>query len=186
MSPVKKTVKKSNEPSIVDLIHVLCKEKQLDEELLIAAIEDGIKMAYKKSLNLPKGIPFPNNIKAVMNRQNGQTRVYSQKLVMLDDDIEDDETQISIEDATAINPNSRIGDICEVDVTPDDGFLRVAAMQAKQIITQRIREAERLGFRKILVPARTQELKKLEGKTSIEIVPVKSVLEAVMAALGNG
>ena len=51
---------------------------------------------------------------------------------------------------------------------------------------QRIREAERLGFRKILVPARTQELKKLEGNTSIEIIPVKSVLEAVMAALGNG
>ena len=142
MSPVKKNVRKTEEPNIVDLIHLLCKEKQLDEELLIAAIEDGIRMAYKKNLNLPKGVAAPNNLKAVMDRHTGLTRVYSQKIVMLDDDIEDDETQISVEDAQAINPNSRIGDICEVDVTPEGGFLRVAAMQAKQIITQRIREAE--------------------------------------------
>ncbi len=75
-----------------------------------------------------------------MNRDTGVVKVYARKNVV--EDVVDPRFEISIDSAREINPNYRIDDIVELEVTPRD-FGRIAAQTAKQVVTQRIREAER-------------------------------------------
>jgi N utilization substance protein A len=117
---------------------MLAQEKDISEEMLFNAIEEALKAAYKK--NLPKQSNVPTNLAVMINRISGQVQVFARKLVV--DNVEDEGNQISLNDARQIRGNYQTGDIAEVDVTPL-GFLRVAAQTAKQVIMQRIREAER-------------------------------------------
>lgn len=137
---MKKTVKndKPQKSEIIEAIKALAKEKDISEELLFGAIEEALKAAYRK--NLTKGEAVPANLAVVVNRNDGVAHVYARKLIV--PEVEDAGNQISLEDAHKLNPNYQMGDIAEVDVTPN-GFLRVAAQTAKQVIMQRIREAER-------------------------------------------
>ncbi len=123
---------------VVEAIKALAKEKEISEEALFTAIEEAIKAAYKK--NLSKDEPIPSNLDVTLDRNTGITSVYARKLIS--EEVEDEANQISLEDAKKINSTYQMGDIAEVDVTPN-GFLRVAAQTAKQVIIQRIREAER-------------------------------------------
>lgn len=123
---------------VVEAIKALAKEKEISEEALFTAIEEAIKAAYKK--NLSKDEPIPSNLDVTLDRNTGITSVYARKLIS--EEVEDEANQISLEDAKKINSTYQMGDIAEVDVTPS-GFLRVAAQTAKQVIIQRIREAER-------------------------------------------
>ena len=125
---------------VVEAIKMLAKEKDISEESLFNTIEEALKAAYKK--NLPKGEMAPNNLDVTVNRDSGAISVYARKLILEDADIEDPTNQISLEEAKKINPTYQMGDIAEVNVTPN-GFLRVAAQTAKQVIIQHIREAER-------------------------------------------
>ncbi len=137
---MKKTVKndKPQKSEIIEAIKALAKEKDISEELLFGAIEEALKAAYRK--NLTKGENVPANLAVVVNRNDGVAHVYARKLIV--PEVEDAGNQISLEDAQKLNPSYQMGDIAEVDVTPN-GFLRVAAQTAKQVIMQRIREAER-------------------------------------------
>lgn len=123
---------------VVEAIKALAKEKEISEEALFTAIEEAIKAAYKKNLN--KNDPIPSNLDVTLDRNTGITSVYARKLIS--EEVEDEANQITLEDAKKISPTYQMGDIAEVDVTPN-GFLRVAAQTAKQVIIQRIREAER-------------------------------------------
>ena len=125
---------------VIEAIRMLAKEKEISEESLFGTIEEALKAAYKK--NLPKGENAPNNLDVTVNRENGAISVYARKLILEDEEIEDPTNQISLKDAQKINPTYQMGDIAEVNVTPN-GFLRVAAQTAKQVIIQHIREAER-------------------------------------------
>ena len=122
---------------IIEAIKALAKEKDISEEMLFGAIEAALKAAYRK--NLPKNQPVPNSLAVTISRETGKASVYARKLIV--PEVEEPGNQISLEDAMKISPTYQMGDIAEVDVTPN-GFLRVAAQAAKQVITQRIREAE--------------------------------------------
>ena len=129
---------KVQKSEVIAAIDELARERGLSKEMLYTTIEDAIRAAYKK--NLPKGTPEPNNVVATLDREDGSIHVYARMLVA--EEVTSPSSQISLEEARAIRPGAEIDDIVEKDVTPS-GFLRVAAMQAKQVLTQRIRESER-------------------------------------------
>ena len=129
---------KAGKPEIIEAIKALAKEKDISEELLFGAIEEALKAAYRK--NLPKGEVVPTNLAVSVNRTDGVAHVYARKLIV--EEVEEPGSQITLEEAQQLNRGYQMGDIAEVDVTPS-GFLRVAAQTAKQVIMQRIREAER-------------------------------------------
>ncbi|MBQ1892680.1 MAG: transcription termination/antitermination protein NusA [Clostridia bacterium] len=120
---------------ILDAVVMLAREKDIGEDLIISAIEEACKAAYRKSIK--KG-SAPANLAVSLTRQKG-VQVFARKLVC--EEVEDETNQISLEEARRIAPNCQADDIVEIDVTPAD-FGRVAAMSAKQVIMQRLREAE--------------------------------------------
>ncbi|WP_232697074.1 transcription termination factor NusA [Brevibacillus daliensis] len=118
----------------IEALHDLEKEKGIDKEVLIEAIEAALISGYKRNFNSAQ------NVRVDVNRHTGQVRVYARKSVV--EDVLDSRMEISLEAAQEIDPNYRIEDIVEIEVTPRD-FGRIAAQTAKQVVTQRIREAER-------------------------------------------
>ncbi len=125
----------SSKADILDSVVTLAREKDISEDLIIGAIEEACKAAYRKSIK--KGTA-PLNLAVSLTRQYG-IQIFARKIVS--EEIEDESNQISLEEAQKISPNCEMGDIVEVDVTPND-FGRVAAQTAKQVIMQRLREAE--------------------------------------------
>ena len=123
---------------IIEAIKALAKENDIREEMLFSTIEEALKAAYRK--NLPKGAVVPTSLAVTVSRSDGSAHVYARKLIV--EEVEEPGSQITLEEAQKIRPTYQMGDIAEVDVTPS-GFLRVAAQTAKQVIMQRIREAER-------------------------------------------
>ncbi|MGE7917899.1 transcription termination factor NusA [Viridibacillus sp. NPDC093762] len=108
--------------------------KGISRDIIIEAIEAALINAYKKNYNQAQ------NVRVDLNLDRGTMHLYSRKDVV--DVVEDDRLQISVEDAQVINPAYEIGDIVEQEETPRN-FGRIAATTAKQIVTQRFREAER-------------------------------------------
>ena len=129
---------KAEKSEIIQAVEALAHEKDISVEMLYTAIEEAIRVAYKR--NLPKDVVPPASVVARMNRVTGQINVYARMLVV--DEITNESSQIDLISAQKIRPSAQIDDIIEMDVTPK-GFLRVAALTAKQVIMQRIREAER-------------------------------------------
>lgn len=123
---------------IIEAIKALAKEKDINEEMLFTAVEEAVKAAFRK--NLPKDTVEPANLAVNMSREDGSIHVYARMLVV--DEVTVPASQISMDKAKVLRPGAQMDDIIEVDVTPR-GFLRVAAQTAKQVIVQRIREAER-------------------------------------------
>ena len=126
---------KKEKIDIIDAIHALAVEKDIDEAILINTIEDALKAAYRRN----NQVQSTQNLTVRLSHKEG-ARVYARKVVA--EEVEDPETQISLEDAHKIRSDFHVDDIVEIDVTPDD-FGRVAAQTAKQMLVQRIREAER-------------------------------------------
>ena len=124
-----------NKDNILDAVVFLAREKDISEDLIINAIEEACKAAYRK--NIKRGAA-PLNLSVSLTRQFG-IQVFARKVIT--DEVEDDANQISLEEARRIMPNCEMGDLVEIDVTPKD-FGRVAAQTAKQVIMQRLREAE--------------------------------------------
>ncbi|MDR2505363.1 MAG: transcription termination factor NusA [Oscillospiraceae bacterium] len=138
---------------VIDAIRVLATEKGINKEVLFTAIEDALKTAYRKigkrggsvtaaSVAEAKNMPAPSNVRVAIDRDNGNVTVFARKIVVEDEEIVDDSSQIALTDARRIQPEYVAGDIVEQETTPRD-FGRVAAQTAKQVILQRIREAER-------------------------------------------
>jgi transcription termination/antitermination protein NusA len=127
-------VKKQMSSDLLDALTALEEQKGISRDVLIEAIEAALVTAYKRNFNQAQ------NVRVDLNLETGTMIVYSRKDVV--EVVEDDRLQISIEDARDINPNYEIGDIIEQEVTPRN-FGRIAAQTAKQVVTQRVREAER-------------------------------------------
>jgi len=108
-------------------------EKGIDADVLLEAIEAALISAYKKNYGV-------QNVRVHMDRVTGEIKVYAKKEVV--EKVEDDTTTISLDDARKIDPNYEIGDVVELEVTTKN-FGRIAAQTAKQVVVQRIREAER-------------------------------------------
>ena len=128
---------KEQKNEIIEAIQALAKEKGLSEDMLFQAIEDAVKVAYRKSL--PRDAVEPGNVVVTMDRTTGAIRVYARMLVA--EEVDSPAIQISLAEAQTIRPGAQVDDIVDKDVTPS-GFLRVAAQAAKTVIIQRIRNAE--------------------------------------------
>lgn len=115
-------------------IEQIAKEKGIKKDILIDAIDAALVTAYKKNYGTSQ------NVKVIINRETGEVDVFGLKTVVLN--VEDELMQISLEEAKQINPVYKEGDIVEIKVTPKN-FGRIAAQTAKQVVVQRIREAER-------------------------------------------
>lgn len=120
---------------LLDALTALEKQKGISREILVEAIEAALVTAYKRNFNQAQ------NVRVDLNLGVGTIKVFSRKDVVAEE-VEEDRLQISLEDALLINPAYEVGDIVEQEVTPRD-FGRIAAQTAKQVVTQRVREAER-------------------------------------------
>ncbi len=118
----------------LDALSALCKEKGISEDVIIDALKGALSAAYKKNFNSSQ------NAEVDIDCDTGVIKVLVKKLVV--DEVFDDDEEISLEDARKINAEAEIDDSVEVEVTPKN-FGRVSAMTAKQVIMQRIREAEK-------------------------------------------
>ncbi|MCI2061978.1 MAG: transcription termination factor NusA [Eubacteriaceae bacterium] len=118
----------------IEAIDALEKEKGISKEMLFEAIESALISAYKKNYGAN------GNVGVEMDREEGEITVYMRMDVV--DEVEDESVQISVEDAKEIDPAYEVGDVVEYQVKPED-FGRIAAQTAKQVVVQRIREAER-------------------------------------------
>lgn len=114
------------------------RERGISKEVLISSLCDAMVAAYKKHMHIKEA----TNIEAILDEQSGEIGVFRTKLVVENDSVEDEDEQISIDDAKEIVEDVEAGDEVKIEVTPDQ-FGRIAAQSAKQVITQRIREAER-------------------------------------------
>ncbi|MDP4087798.1 MAG: transcription termination factor NusA [Bacillota bacterium] len=122
----------------IGALREIVKEKGISEDMLFTTIEDALVAAYKK--NYATVGNSVQNVRVSMNRETGEIHVYSQKKVA--ENVEDDVNEISLEEAREISPRYEAGDVVEIEVTPRT-FGRVAAQSAKQVVVQRIKEAER-------------------------------------------
>jgi len=149
----KEDVKQMNSKEFIKALNYITEEKNISKDFVFDAMEQALATAYKKNFG------SKTNVKVKMNRETGEIRVYSYYVVV--DDFDDGtettdeegnivrippevnvDAQILLEEAREIDPTLEIGDTFEKEVTPDD-FGRVAAGTAKQVLTQKIREAER-------------------------------------------
>ncbi len=110
------------------------KDKGVSKDILIEAVEAALISSYKRNFGSAQ------NVRVEINQKTGDVNVYSQKTIT--DDVKDDLLEIHIDDAKKSNLNYDIGDVFESKVTPRN-FGRIAAQTAKQVVVQRIREAER-------------------------------------------
>lgn len=142
---------------IINALNAIAEEKKIDKEIIFQALELALQSAYKKNFD------SKTNVRVDINRDTGKIKVYSflvvvdeiQKLQEPEYDEEGNviptpeneinyDAQILLADAQKIVPNIKVGETIEEEVTPSD-FGRVAAGTAKQVITQKIREAEKLS-----------------------------------------
>ncbi len=118
----------------IEAIGELEAERGISKEMLFEAIESALVSAYKKNYGTNQ------NVSVDIDKITGDINVYMSMDVV--EEIEDDSAQISLEEAQEIDPAYEVGDVVEYMVTPKD-FGRIAAQTAKQVVVQRIREAER-------------------------------------------
>ena len=118
----------------ISALEALEKEKNISKDFLIEAIETAINAAYKKSVGPA------HDSKAIVDRDTGDIEIYALKTVV--EEVIDDECEISLEDAKMTNPNYEIDDVWQTEIK-DVTFGRTAAQTAKQVVVQKIREAER-------------------------------------------
>ena len=132
----KKEVNEEPRDNVLDAIRMLAKERGIDEEELIKAVEDGIVTAYRREFS--GGII--ETVEAEIDRETGEIYVY--KLVEVVDEVLDDANEISIEDAKAVGyEDVEIGDEIEIGIDVED-LGRLAAGAAKNAINQKLRDAE--------------------------------------------
>ncbi len=110
------------------------KEKGISKEILLDTIEAALITAFKKNFGSSQ------NVRVHIDSDSGEFQVFSLREVV--EESMDDFTEISLDEARLENPNYEIGDFTEEEVTPRN-FGRIAAQTAKQVVVQRLREAER-------------------------------------------
>ncbi len=110
--------------------------KQLPREVIIEAIETAIVSAYRRAVNAPNA----QSVTAKIDPESGKITVWAEKEVV--ESVQDNRTEVTLEEARRSDPEAELGDLVMVESTPTD-FGRVAAQTARQVIQQRLREAER-------------------------------------------
>ncbi len=123
----------------VDFINALEeieREKGISKDIIFDALESALISSYKKNFGSSQ------NVLVEMDRDTGEVDVFATKDVVEDNEVEDESLQISLNAAKEINANYEVGDVVKIGITPKD-FGRIAAQTAKQVVIQRIKDAER-------------------------------------------
>ncbi len=111
-------------------------DKQLPREVVLEALQAAMVSAYRRAVNASTA----QQIDATIDLETGKVAIFAEKEVV--EAVQDDRTEVSIEEARRVDENAELGEMVIVESTPND-FGRVAAQTARQVIQQRIREAER-------------------------------------------
>lgn len=122
---------------LLESLELVEKAKGIKKEELIEAIENSLLIACKTHFGKA------DNVKAVVNRTTGDLSVYAEREVV--ETVEDPLTQVSLAEARIRNPKYILGDIAHIPIASKD-FSRIATLNAKNVITQKIREAERISL----------------------------------------
>ena len=131
-------------------------EKGVEADKIIEAMGNGLAAAYKKETGEDA------DIRPEINTENGMIKLFKRMTVV--EELENEDQELCLEEAIEIKPDAQIGDIIETEVTPDD-FGRVAISVAKQVVLQKIREAER---NKIMEEMRDKEDEMMIGFLAME------------------
>jgi transcription termination/antitermination protein NusA len=115
-------------------INQIAAERNIPREAILRGIEDAIITAYRRISGTDQ------NVAVKLDLQSGDARVFERRTIT--EDVEDPALEVTLEEARRTNPEAQVGDVLEKETTPAD-FGRIAAQTAKQVVMQRIREAER-------------------------------------------
>src|SRR5213596_1516910 len=121
---------------LITVIEQIGREKGIDKEILFEALESALLSASRKTLGAA------DNVRMHIDRKSGDVRVYCRKKVV--EEVTDDTLEISLADAKALNTEAELGDELEQERPPQE-FGRIAAQTAKQVILQKVRDAELEG-----------------------------------------
>ena len=143
-------------------------EKQLPKEIILSAIESAMVSAYRRSVNASNA----QHIEAKIDPESGRVTIFAEKEVV--EDVVDDRTEVTLEEARKVDPEINLDDMIIVESTPKD-FGRVAAQTARQVIQQRIREAER--------QAQTDHFSKQVGEIISGVVQAVNMTQGVTIGL---
>ncbi len=119
----------------IEALNILENERGIKKEVVLDALKEALEKSYKKNYLSPDSI-----VRVDINPLTAQISLHEIKTVV--DDVEDEDIEMSLEEAQEINPLYKVGDVVETAVSPDI-FGRLAAVQTKQILRQKIREAEK-------------------------------------------
>ena len=128
------TIVGANRLELLQIADAVAREKVIEIDLVIEALEEAIQKAARSKYG------FENDIRAEIDRKSGDIRL--QRLLEVVEEVENEATQVSLPEAQVRNPDARVGDLLSDPLPPID-FGRIAAQTAKQVIVQKVRDAER-------------------------------------------
>ncbi|MGO1579808.1 MAG: transcription termination factor NusA [Peptoniphilaceae bacterium] len=120
----------------IGALEELEREKGISKDIIFDALESALVSSYKKNFGTSQ------NVQVEINRENGNINLFALKEVVSREDFEDENLQIEVDRAKSIDPKIEIGDIYTENIKPNN-FGRIAAQTAKQVVIQRIKDAER-------------------------------------------
>ncbi len=166
----------------IDALDALSRERHIDREMLFTAIEQALVAAYKHNYATGGG-----NVRVAIDRERGEVEVFARKSVV--EEAGDPQSEISLAEARRINPAYGIGDLIEEKITPRQ-FGRIAAQTAKQVVVQKIREAERGGIYNEYIEKENEILtalvQRIEGRdVYVELGRTEGVLDAAQQMPGE-
>ena len=124
----------ANRLELLQIADAVAREKSIDKAIVLEAMEDAMTRAAKQRYGME------NEIRAEIDSKTGETRL--NRLLMVTEVVENEATQISLAEATKRNPAAQVGDFI-AEALPPIEFGRIAAQSAKQVIVQKVRDAER-------------------------------------------
>ena len=122
--------------NLIEALKEVIGEKNLPMSVLVEAIEESLVVAYRKNFDSDE------DVAVTLDEETGTFKVISKRLVKEGDDLDDPDKQYTLEEAQEIDPDAQPGDTIEEDVTPPE-FGRIAAQTARQVVSQKLKEAER-------------------------------------------
>ncbi len=125
--------------NLIEALREITSEKNIPMEVLVSAIEDALAVAYRKSFDSDE------DIEVELNKETGDFKVVSKRVVIDSEDLDEPDKQYTLEEAKELDPDAKPGDIVEEDITPptSSSFGRIAAQTARQVVSQKLKEAER-------------------------------------------
>ncbi|WP_281679188.1 transcription termination factor NusA [Eggerthia catenaformis] len=128
-------VKKTKAPKFIDALNLLEQERGIEKATVLDALKESLEKSYKKNYSGTESI-----VNVEIDYETGDIHLYEIKNVV--DDVMDEDYELSEEEAKEINPDYKVGDQVITEVSPEV-FGRLAAIQTKQLLRQKIREAEK-------------------------------------------